>query len=191
MKKKKSLLWGIRTTSQARSAWYWATEPEPSNSWPTTLQPQAAATTMPETYEEVKKRISKAIAAINLRENVNRNKIAQEFRVPVQRLQSSTQRKPTWERGTRITLGSFRPTFFSCSEMRNFRTALGISFSDAGIIQRKVFRSSDVPHSPSLKAWRTWIFRYRLWMRFVADNMMVAGRVKFVSANSRVSRVLV
>ena len=55
------------------------------------MPPQpAAATTMPETYEEVEKRISEAIAAINSRENLNRNKIAQEFVVPVQRLRSRT-----------------------------------------------------------------------------------------------------
>ena len=50
---------------------------------------------MPETYEEVEKRISEAIAAINLRENVNRNKIAQEFRVPVQRLRSRLNGNPS------------------------------------------------------------------------------------------------
>ena len=50
---------------------------------------------MPETYQEVEKRISEAIAAINSRENVNRNKIAQEFRVPVQRLRSRLNGNPT------------------------------------------------------------------------------------------------
>lgn len=49
---------------------------------------------MPETYAEVEERISQAITAINKRENVSRNKIAQEFRVPIQRLRSRLNGHP-------------------------------------------------------------------------------------------------
>lgn len=49
---------------------------------------------MPKTYEEVEKRISKAIAAINSRWNVSRNGIAQEFRVPIERLRSRSNGNP-------------------------------------------------------------------------------------------------
>ncbi len=49
---------------------------------------------MPETYAEIEERISEAIVAINTRENVSRNKIAQEFRVPVQRLRSRLKKHP-------------------------------------------------------------------------------------------------
>ncbi len=38
---------------------------------------------MRETYGEVEERISQTITAINEREKVSRNKIAQEFRVPI------------------------------------------------------------------------------------------------------------
>ncbi len=43
---------------------------------------------MPETYVEVEERINQAIVAINTRKKVCRNKIAREFRIPVQRLRS-------------------------------------------------------------------------------------------------------
>lgn len=66
-------------------------EPEPSYFRSTTLPPPSVAT---ETYQEVEKRISEAIAAINSRENVHRNKIAQEFRVSVQRLRSRLNGNP-------------------------------------------------------------------------------------------------
>lgn len=49
---------------------------------------------MPETYAQVEERISQAIVAIDTRENVNRNKIAQEFRVPIQRLRSRLNGHP-------------------------------------------------------------------------------------------------
>ncbi len=49
---------------------------------------------MPETYAEVEERISQAITAINEWENVSRNKIAQKFRVPIQRLQSRLNEHP-------------------------------------------------------------------------------------------------
>lgn len=55
---------------------------------------------MPETYAEVEERISQAITAINERENVSRNKIAQEFRVPIQRLRSLLNGHPSASRGT-------------------------------------------------------------------------------------------
>lgn len=53
---------------------------------------------MPETYAEVEERISQAITAINERENVSRNKIAQEFRVPIQRLRSLLNGHPSASR---------------------------------------------------------------------------------------------
>ena len=49
---------------------------------------------MPETYAEVEERISQAIVAINTRENVSRNKIAQEFQVPIQKLRSRLNGHP-------------------------------------------------------------------------------------------------
>lgn len=50
---------------------------------------------MPETYAEVEERISQAIVAINTRENVSRNKIAQEFQVPIQKLRSRLNGHPS------------------------------------------------------------------------------------------------
>lgn len=55
---------------------------------------------MPETYAEVEERISQAITAINERENVSRNKIAQEFRVPIQRLRLLLNGHLSASRGT-------------------------------------------------------------------------------------------
>ena len=49
---------------------------------------------MPKTYAEVEERISQAIVAIDTRENVSRNKIAQEFRVPIQRPRSRLNGHP-------------------------------------------------------------------------------------------------
>ena len=64
---------------------------------------------MPETYEEVEKRISGAIATINSRENVNRNKIAQEFRVPVQRMRSRLSGNPPASDVRGLHLGKLAP----------------------------------------------------------------------------------
>ena len=47
---------------------------------------------MLETYAEVEEQVNQAIVAINTREKVCRNKIAQEFRIPVQRLRSQLNR---------------------------------------------------------------------------------------------------
>lgn len=38
---------------------------------------------MSETYAEIEERINQAIVALKTRKNVSRNKIAEEFRVPV------------------------------------------------------------------------------------------------------------
>lgn len=43
---------------------------------------------MSETYAEIEERINQAIVALKTRKNVSRNKITEEFRVPVQRLWS-------------------------------------------------------------------------------------------------------
>ena len=43
---------------------------------------------MPEIYAEIEERISQAIVAIDTRENVSRNKIAEESRFPIRRLRS-------------------------------------------------------------------------------------------------------
>ncbi len=49
---------------------------------------------MPETYAEVEERVNQAIVAINTREKVCPNKIAREFRIPVQRLRSRLNGHP-------------------------------------------------------------------------------------------------
>ncbi len=49
---------------------------------------------MPETYSEVEERVNQAILAINTCEKVCRNKIAREFRIPVQGLQSRLNLRP-------------------------------------------------------------------------------------------------
>lgn len=43
---------------------------------------------MSETYAEIEERINQAIVALNTGKNVSRNKITEEFRVPVHRLRS-------------------------------------------------------------------------------------------------------
>ena len=49
---------------------------------------------MPETFAEVEERVTQAIAALDTRENVSRNKIVQEFCVPIQRLRSRLNGHP-------------------------------------------------------------------------------------------------
>ena len=56
---------------------------------------------MPEAYAEVEERITQALAALHARKNVSRNKNAQGFRVPVQRLRSILNGHP----GARIVQG--------------------------------------------------------------------------------------
>ena len=49
---------------------------------------------MPETYAEVEEQITQAVDAICTREKVSRNKIAEKFCVPLQRLQSQLNGYP-------------------------------------------------------------------------------------------------
>lgn len=49
---------------------------------------------MPEIYAEIEERISQAIVAIDTYENASRSNIAQEFRVPIQRLRSRLNGHP-------------------------------------------------------------------------------------------------
>ena len=64
---------------------------------------------MPETYEEVEKRISEAIAAINSRENVNRKQDCPRIPRPSSKIAISTQQKPTCEQRTGLHLRKLAP----------------------------------------------------------------------------------